>query len=96
MPNPVDKNLVPPMPPEANSGSSLRGVSRRTALKHVAAVGTTAALSMRPILTGIPPVDSSPKRGLIDVHHHMLPPFYMDLRRAVPNVGAMPTWSPAK
>ena len=96
MPNPVDKNLITQMPPDPNSGSSLRGVSRRTALKHVAAVGTTAALSMRPILAGIPPVDSSPKRGLIDVHHHMLPPFYMDLRRAVPNVGAMPTWSPAK
>ena len=26
----------------------------------------------------------------------MLPPFYMDLRRAVPDVGKMPTWSPSK
>jgi predicted TIM-barrel fold metal-dependent hydrolase len=44
----------------------------------------------------MPRVDSNSKRGRIDVHHHMLPPFYMDLRRAVPDVGAMPTWSPAK
>ena len=44
----------------------------------------------------IPRADSDPKRGRIDVHHHMLPPFYMDLRRAVPNVGAMPAWSPAR
>jgi predicted TIM-barrel fold metal-dependent hydrolase len=48
------------------------------------------------MLAAIPRVDSNPKRGRIDVHHHMLPPFYMDLRRAVPDVGAMPTWSPAK
>ena len=26
----------------------------------------------------------------------MLPPFYMDLRRAVPDVGKMPMWSPSK
>ena len=41
-------------------------------------------------------MDSDPKLGRIDVHHHMLPPFYMDLRRAVPDVGKMPTWSPSK
>jgi len=44
----------------------------------------------------MPRIDSNPRRGRIDVHHHMLPPFYMDLRRAVPNVGVMPTWSPSK
>jgi predicted TIM-barrel fold metal-dependent hydrolase len=81
---------------EANSAPALRGVSRRTALKYVAAAGATAACSVRPMLAGMPRVDSSPKPGRIDVHHHMLPPFYMDLRRAVPNVGAMPTWSPAR
>ncbi len=59
-------------------------------------MGAGAALSVRPVLEGMPSVDSNPKRGLIDVHHHMLPPFYMDLRRAVPNVGPMPTWSPSK
>jgi 6-methylsalicylate decarboxylase len=71
-------------------------VSRRTVLKHVAALGAGAALSIRPLLARIPRVDSNPQRGRIDVHHHMLPPFYLDLRRAVPDVGKMPTWSPSK
>jgi predicted TIM-barrel fold metal-dependent hydrolase len=44
----------------------------------------------------MPVVDSTPQHGRIDVHHHMLPPFYMDLRRAVPEVGKMPFWSPSK
>jgi predicted TIM-barrel fold metal-dependent hydrolase len=65
-------------------------------LKHVAAIGAGAAFSIRPVLARMPVVDTNPKHGRIDVHHHMLPPFYMDLRRAVPNVGAMPTWSPSK
>ena len=93
---PIERNLIPQVPPRPGAGSSQSGVSRRTALKHVAAMGASAALSMPPILGGIPRVDSSPKPRRIDVHHHMLPPFYMDLRRAVPNVGAMPTWAPAK
>ena len=76
-------------------GQSLGGVSRRDALKQMAAVGASAALSVPSVFAGMPRVDSNPKRGRIDVHHHMLPPFYMDLRRAVPNVGAMPTWSPS-
>jgi predicted TIM-barrel fold metal-dependent hydrolase len=78
------------------SEPSLGGISRRTVLKHVAAIGAGAALSVRPVLAGMPVVDSDPKRGRIDVHHHMLPPFYMDLRRAVPDVGKMPSWSPSK
>jgi predicted TIM-barrel fold metal-dependent hydrolase len=72
------------------------GVSRRTALKHLAAVGACAAASSNLLLAAGPRVDSDPKRGPIDVHHHMLPPFYMDLRHAVPNVGNMPSWSPEK
>jgi predicted TIM-barrel fold metal-dependent hydrolase len=73
-----------------------RGVSRRTALKHVAALGAGAFLSSRAAFAALPRVDSDPKRGPIDVHHHMLPPFYLDLRRQVPNVGNMPSWSPEK
>jgi predicted TIM-barrel fold metal-dependent hydrolase len=30
------------------------------------------------------------------VHHHMLPPFYMELRRAMADAGRMPEWSPSK
>ncbi len=71
------------------------GVSRRTVLRHVAALGAGAALSVSPALLGAPG-DADSKRGRIDVHHHMLPPFYMNLRRAAPDVGKMPAWSPAK
>lgn len=71
-------------------------VSRREALRRVAAMGAGAALAAQPILSGAPRVDSAPQPGRIDVHHHMLPPFYMDLRRADPNAGVMPTWSPSK
>jgi len=80
-------------PSSVPSGGS---VSRRAVLKQVAVLGAGAALSIRPLLAGMARVDSNPQRGRIDVHHHMLPPFYMDLRRAVPDVGKMPTWSPAK
>jgi predicted TIM-barrel fold metal-dependent hydrolase len=91
-----ESGFVPHIPSRPGSDFSPFGVSRRTLLKHVAATGAGAALSIRPVLAGIPRADSDPKRGRIDVHHHMLPPFYMDLRRAVPNVGAMPAWSPAR
>ena len=74
----------------------IRTVSRRAALKHLAAAGAGAALLARPFFAGIARADSGAKPERIDVHHHMLPPFYMDLRRAVPNVGAMPSWSPEK
>lgn len=89
-------SFLPQIPAGPNSGLSLGDVSRRTALKQIAALGAGAALSVRPLLAGVPRVDSNPKLGRIDVHHHMLPPFYMDLRRAVPDVGKMPTWSPSK
>src|ERR1700674_5107100 len=91
-----EMRLAPSFASDPSSGPPLGGVSRRTVLKHVAATGAGAALSTGSVLAAMPRVDSNPKRGLIDVHHHMLPPFYMDLRRAVPEVGAMPTWSPAK
>jgi predicted TIM-barrel fold metal-dependent hydrolase len=71
-------------------------VPRRTLLKHVAAIGANAALSNVSLLAAMPRVDSITKRGRIDVHHHMLPPFYMDLRRVVAGIGEMPIWSPAK
>lgn len=84
--NPLAKNFEP----------SSRGVSRREALRRVAAMGAGAALAAQPIFSGVPRADSTPQPGRIDVHHHMLPPFYMDLRRADPNAGVMPTWSPSK
>lgn len=93
MSDPIENSLSPFRP---SSTASPGGVSRRTLLQQMAAIGTGTALSIRPNLAGRPRVDSDPKRGRIDVHHHMLPPFYMDLRRAVPNVGPMPAWSPAK
>jgi len=96
MADPNKRRFVPHIPSGPISKRSLAGISRRTVLKRVAAIGAGAALSIRPIFAGMPGVDSNPKHGRIDVHHHMLPPFYMDLRRAVPNVGAMPTWSPSK
>jgi predicted TIM-barrel fold metal-dependent hydrolase len=89
-------NRIPKKLRGPDSAPTLCEISRRTLLKYAAAASATAACSIRPILAGMPRVDSSPKPGRIDVHHHMLPPFYMDLRRAVPNVGVMPTWSPAK
>jgi predicted TIM-barrel fold metal-dependent hydrolase len=96
MADPSESSLVPQIPSGQSSGLSPGSLSRRTVLKHVAAIGAGAALSIRPDFAGTPVVDSNPKRGRIDVHHHMLPPFYMDLRRAVPDVGKMPTWSPSK
>jgi 6-methylsalicylate decarboxylase len=92
----AEKNSTSKSSPSSSPERSPGLVSRRTALRHVAAMGVSAALSVRPILAGMPSVDSRPKPGRIDVHHHMLPPFYLDLRRAVPNVGNMPNWSPSK
>jgi predicted TIM-barrel fold metal-dependent hydrolase len=91
-----ERNLVPEIPSGAHCESFPGGISRRIVLRQVAALGAGAALSIRPLLARIPGVDSNPHPGRIDVHHHMLPPFYMDLRRAVPDVGKMPTWSPSK
>ena len=88
MADPSEKRFVPHLASDPSSEPSLGGVSRRTVLKHVAAIGAGAALSTGSVLAAMPRVDSNPKRGRIDVHHHMLPPFYMDLRRAVPDVGS--------
>ena len=91
-----ESSFPPQMLSRANKDSFEGRVSRRTVLKQVAALGAGAALSVRQLLAGMSPVDSTSKLGRIDVHHHMLPPFYMDLRRAVPDVGKMPAWSPTK
>ena len=82
-----EERLDPHLASHPSCGPSLGGVSRRTVLKQVAAIGAGAALSTGSVLAAMPRVDSNSKRGRIDVHHHMLPPFYMDLRRAVPDVG---------
>jgi len=65
-------------------------------LKQVVALGAGAALSAQPLLRGALSVDSNAASGRIDVHHHMLPPFYMELRRSLREPGQMPTWSPEK
>lgn len=92
----TDMKIVPQIASAGGLDASSRVVSRRSAIRHLAAIGAGAALSSRSLFASMPRVDSAPKRGRIDVHHHMLPPFYMDLRRAVPNVGNMPAWSPEK
>ena len=96
MADPSQRSIISQIPSVTNSETLLSGVSRRTVLKQVAALGASAALSLRPLLAGMPQVGSNPQHGRIDTHHHMLPPFYMDLRRAVPDVGKMPAWSPSK
>jgi len=96
MADPRKSSILSKISSGPNCEVSPSGVSRRSVLKHVAAIGAGAALSIRPVLAAMSAVDSDPKHGRIDVHHHMLPPFYMDLRRAVPDVGKMPTWSPSK
>ena len=90
MANSCGDGSVQQAPSVPSSENAMKGVSRRAMLKQLAAMGAGAALSIRPLLAGMPRVDSTPQRGRIDVHHHMLPPFYMDLRRAVPDVGKMP------
>jgi predicted TIM-barrel fold metal-dependent hydrolase len=96
MSDPIENSFVSRIPSRPSFEPSTRVVSRRTMLRQMAAMGAGAVLSTRPVLAGMPRVDSNSKSGRIDVHHHMLPPFYMDLRRAVPDVGAMPAWSPAR
>jgi predicted TIM-barrel fold metal-dependent hydrolase len=91
-----ENKIVPQDTARQGIPSAANGVSRRIALKHVAAVGASAVLCVRPIVAAMARIDSNPKPGRVDLHHHMLPPFYMDLRRAVPNVGNMPAWSPEK
>ena len=92
----LETNPIPQASPTKHSVARTESVSRREALKRVAAMGAGAALSAHPILAAIPRVDTTPQPERVDVHHHMMPPFYMDLRRADPNAGPMPTWSPAK
>jgi predicted TIM-barrel fold metal-dependent hydrolase len=92
----IENRCAPRVPSELSNGHVAGGVSRRALLKQLVAIGAGAALSTGSVLAAVPPVDSSSRRGRIDVHHHMLPPFYMELRRRVANIGEMPTWSPAK
>ena len=65
------------------------GASRREFLKALAAIGAGAIAPANGLLAQgpLPPARGSLRR--IDVHHHMLPPFYMKLRQ-------MPTrdWTP--
>src|SRR5258708_11513765 len=92
----IESRSGPEVPSEPNNGPRPAGVSRRTLLKHGAAIGAGAALSSRSVLAGMPPVDSNSKRGRIDVHHPMLTPFYMDPPRMVSRIVDMATWSPAQ
>jgi predicted TIM-barrel fold metal-dependent hydrolase len=92
----TERKSAPQVPSEPGNGTAPASVSRRTLLKHVAAIGAGAALTNGSVLAAMPRADSNSKRGCIDVHHHMLPPFYMDLRHKVENAGQMPTWSSSK
>lgn len=96
MDTPAEKKLSPRNAASAIFIHSPNGVSRRTALHHAVAMGACAALSSTAIFAGEPRMDAPSNRGRVDVHHHMLPPFYMDLRRAAANAGVMPAWSPEK
>jgi 6-methylsalicylate decarboxylase len=96
MTNVSGRNLGAEISDVRDSERPAKVISRRAALKRVAVMGVGAATSLHPIMAGASRVASSTKSGRVDVHHHMLPPFYMELRRAVPNVGNMPEWSPAK
>ncbi|HVB34943.1 MAG TPA: amidohydrolase family protein [Patescibacteria group bacterium] len=71
------------------------GVSRRTLLKQLGVIGAGAAFSGSSALAAAARADSGPRRGRIDMHHHMLPAFYMALRRKV-TVTNMPNWTPDK
>ena len=75
MVDPSESSTLSKIPSEQISALSPGGVSRRTVLKRVAAMGAGAALSIHPVLAAMSDVDSNPKRGRVDVHHHMLPPF---------------------
>ena len=86
----------PQIPSEPSDGPAPVGVSRRTLLKNLAAIGAGGGLSAESVLAATPFAYSHPTSGRIDVHHHMLPAFYKDLRRRVENVGQMPAWTPSK
>jgi predicted TIM-barrel fold metal-dependent hydrolase len=79
-----------------------RGASRRAVLKTLAAAGATAVLPTGSFNLGAEARAAAPKGGRIDVHHHILPSFYMQLRRAeTPGdgrvfVGESSQWTPAK
>jgi hypothetical protein len=96
MADPIENERHSQIAYRQRSEHSVGNISRRTMVKQVATIGAGAALSTGSVFAAMPRVDSNSRRGRIDVHHHMLPPFYMDLRRAVPDVGRMPTWSPEK
>ena len=91
-----DRRIVSQVLSGPESDIPLSNVSRRAVLKQVATLGAGAALSLGPLFAEVTRADSNSQRGRIDVHHHMLPPFYMDLRSAVAVVGKMPAWSVSK
>jgi predicted TIM-barrel fold metal-dependent hydrolase len=58
-----------------SSRSKTFGRSRREFLTAVAALGLTSVAPVRELIAQT--VASSTKRSLIDVHHHIVPPFYL-------------------
>ena len=58
-----------------DSQSNLCGRSRREFLAGVATLGLTAVTPVNELIAQT--TASVPKRGLIDVHHHIVPPFYL-------------------
>jgi len=51
------------------------GHSRREFLSKLAAVGISAAAPARTLVAQTPAVNAKP--GIIDIHHHVVPPFYL-------------------
>lgn len=64
--------------------TSKAGASRRDVLKSLAAAGVAAAATALCSTTDslAQTASATTRKGLIDVHHHMTPSFYMSLRRA--------------
>ena len=58
-----------------DSRSDAWGHSRREFLATLAAFGMSAVASARTLTAQTPPVSAKP--GFIDVHHHIVPPFYL-------------------
>ncbi len=62
-----------------DSQSDASGRSRREFLAGAAALGLTAVTPVKELIAQITALVT--KRGLIDVHHHFVPPFYFMKRR---------------
>jgi 6-methylsalicylate decarboxylase len=83
-------------------GSSHQGCSRRHFLNLIGAFGVGAALPPSRWFAQLAPPDAAAKTKRIDVHHHILPPIYIQHMRAeiiaISDVDPAPllSWTPAR